>query len=189
MGRSCSCFGFAVFLKERGWWHIRHYWDDGEEGQLGNTCTGRGQPYGDSPSPELVCHHPESLSEIFGCKTEGFVPERRILISDVPVFILSSVQDLYASFWAWTKFHTQARSSCPPTTQAAGALPAGRRAGVVLAQLNGHCAPQSDTRQLASGGGVGWAAFFNYSVHADNYFGFLDNWWWCSLASNTQWRV
>lgn len=178
MERSCSCFGFAVFLKEKGWWHIRHYWDDWEEGQLGNTRTGRGQPWGNSPSPELARRHPESVSEIFGCKRERFVPERGTLFSDVTVFILSSVQDLCASFWAWSKFHAQAWSPCPPATQTMGALPA----GLCTAEC---CRVIPDSWPQVGK----WDELLSSATPCTRtiILGFSDDWLWCSLTSNTWW--
>ena len=42
--------------------------------------------------------HPDSVIEIFGCKREESVPQRGTLFSDITVFLLRSVQDLYICF-------------------------------------------------------------------------------------------
>lgn len=95
----------------------------------------RGETYRNRPYPELIWCHPDWV-ENFGCKREELVPQRDTLFSDITVFLLTSVQGRYASFWAQTKFHTQAWNPHPHTVHSLGHLPTGGVTRVVLAQLS-----------------------------------------------------
>lgn len=132
----------------------------------------RAEPYRNRPYPELMWCHPDYGIENFGCRREELVPQRDTLFSDIAVFLLEdqSVQDLYSSFWAQTKFHTQAWNHYPPTVQTLGHLPTG---GITrwfwLSWATG--VPSCDIRELMSSGEVGWASFFQGCMHAANHFG------------------